>query len=400
MNKGNVYFPKQKRWHMPIWWSRLKLRWPFVIWVLAGVLAMFLYRHGGEFDGISGAVDTIRQRVAPLETAHLKRLLVEPGQEVQNGDVVAIMNDAIIQAEIKALQTKMAVEKLQLEQQFAREVTRTQSDLRKALIKQAEGTAELEVIDQEISRLDPLFKQGLVQAGELTRLRSRQAALQKVLEFYPDTIQALKAVLGSSLARQEHLSEWLSGKIQPLEELRAENVDLSLDVNQAQISLLEKRRKEYVLRANCSGVISRVYRDPGDVVSAGETILTVTAFGPIHIIGFVPESNVRDIHVGMTAYILRDGGGGGSLMDAQVTALAPDIQNLPGRVTPQMGGAGRGRRITLLPTEPDKLIPGESVSIRFGDPVLSLFIEQIRSYFLPNKAAKEETTGPTKDSQK
>jgi len=96
----------------PPWWKRLPNRWPFLIWVGAVVLAVFLFSRGGQMGGMTGSVRSSRQIIAPLEDSRIKAIHVELGQEVRKGDLLVEMDTTVLDAE-------MAVEQLQAERQFA-----------------------------------------------------------------------------------------------------------------------------------------------------------------------------------------------------------------------------------------------------------------------------------------
>ena len=72
--------PEHARRHPRVWWSRFKIRWPLVCWLLAVAAVVYLYYHGGRFSGMSGTVQAVRDLAAPLETARLRDVRVIVGQ--------------------------------------------------------------------------------------------------------------------------------------------------------------------------------------------------------------------------------------------------------------------------------------------------------------------------------
>jgi multidrug resistance efflux pump len=359
-----VHIPERIHRHPAVWWSRVKDRWPFAVWLLAIVAAVFLYFHGGQFGGMSGVVQVVHENVGPLETARLKTVEVVVGQRVKKGDALATMDTTI-------LDTEMAIEKLQIERQFALAVSRAESDLRDLQIRKAESGGELEVLNTEVTRLEDLLAQHLIDAQTVALLRARQQALTRAMEVYPGMIKSLEDDLARVRARQGEIYAQLDSGTNLVAELPGE-LRNEVEAGRNRLGLLELRREAYVLRAGADGTVSELLHEPGDVVSAGMPIMVVVIDSAPQVVGFLPEANARDISVGMTAY-LRSTSGRGAIVRARIAALLPDIATLPTRVSPFPTQVYRGRRVVLVPTDPNDFLPGESVSIELQQPWFSNF---------------------------
>ncbi|MFH0881091.1 MAG: HlyD family efflux transporter periplasmic adaptor subunit [Lentisphaerota bacterium] len=359
---AHLRIPEHARRHPMVWWSRFKLRWPLVCWLLAMVVAGYLYYHGGRFSGMSGTVEAMHDLAAPLETARLRAVHVIVGQEVRAGAVLAEMDTSILDAE-------MVMEKLQEERRFASEVAQIDGRLQEALIRQAEADGELEVLNSELERLDDLLSKRLIEAQTVTRLRARQQALKRAATLYPGLIRNLQVELESASNRMQTVAAWFGGG--------ASNAPAGWKADekiQRQFSLLELRRSSYILRAKADGVVARVDFKPGDIVNSGNTIVDLVVNGSAEVVGFLPESNARYIAIGMTTYLSRVTGQG-AIIPARVTALTPEIMGLPNRANPYPGAAFRGRQVILKPSIENDFIPGESISIDLDKPALTLSLE-------------------------
>ena len=343
-----VHIPEEIRRHPAVWRSRVKHCWPVCVWLAAIIIGTFLYFHGGQFGGMSGTVEVIREDIAPLETARLQALKVEPGRHIKAGDVVAEMDASVLDAE-------MAVERLQIDRQFAQAVSRAESALRDARIRQAETAGELEVLDVEVERMKGLLAKQLIDAQTVAKTRARQKALTEAAGFYPEMIKELEEDLDRTRQRMKDLSQRMDGESKESGE---------------RLGLLELRRGSYTLRSTTDGIVSRVDKEVGDVVQAGSPVVSVVADGVQRIIGFLPEYNARAVKEGMTAYVTRSTGGG-LVIEARVVALVPEIVALPTRVNPFPSQTLRGRRVIIIPEEPGDLLPGEGVSIYFERPLLT-----------------------------
>jgi len=347
----SIIIPDKVKWHPAVWWSRFKCRWPFLIWLLAVGGALFLFAHGGQFAGMAGVVDADREQVAPLETARLKEVLVKIGQRVNAGDVLARMDTSL-------LDTELAMEQLRTDLRFANAVFGLQGDLRDVKIRWAEDRAALETLTTEIERMDVLLEKHLIEAQDVTRLRVQQQSLAAVVALYPDMAKELE----QELAEANRRSKTMDVRFGSL----ADAADGWLSI----------RRNTYVLRARFAGLVVSINHEPGEVISAGEGVVTLLTEGTTKVVGYVPETNINDIHVGMTVYLARTSGG--EIIPANVVALVPEVMGLPNRLSAFQGQTLRGQRAILVPEQPYPLVPGESITIQLQKPLHTLLAELFR----------------------
>jgi HlyD family secretion protein len=117
------------------------------------------------------------------------------------------------------------------------------------------------------------------------------------------------------------------------------------------------------LKASRDGVVSRILLRPGDVVPAGTPIVRIVSPSSNRIYGFIPEPRpAYHLHVGDTALVWRRAHGDRKFR-AVVTAIEPEFDPLPGRVSPIQGQPLRGRRVVVDLLEPHDLVPGETVQL-------------------------------------
>lgn len=364
----SVRIPEQPHRHPAVWVSRVKVRWPFFVWVLAIAAVLYLYYHGGRFSTMSGTVESLREQAAPLETARLKAVHVIVGQEVRAGELLAEMDTSILDAEL-------VMQKLQEDRRFASAVTDMETTLQDTLIRQAEATGELGVLSSEIERLDELLAKRLVDAQTVSRLRARQQALAKALELYPGVIRNLESELDLAKRRRDTVKAWFGSE----GEMLSTNVPPAFEQDpelKQQLGLLYLRRESYMLRAKSDGVVSRVLYKPGDVVPNGDPVVTIVVKGAQEVLGFLPESNIRNVQIGMTAYLSRTTGRG-AVVPARVMALTPEIVGLPNRANPFPGMNFRGQQVILTPLVENDFIPGEGVTIDMDKPGLTITFDQL-----------------------
>ncbi|MBN1268210.1 MAG: HlyD family efflux transporter periplasmic adaptor subunit [Kiritimatiellae bacterium] len=351
-----LYVPKHIRWHPRVVLSRFKMSIPFVIWLGAIAAAVFLYHHGGRFGGTTGVVDTVRVQVSPLEDSRLQAILVSIGQDVRMGDPLAVMDTTLLDAELVS-------ERLQVERQFAGEVADLTVDLQDARLRFAEARGELDVLATEVDRLEELLEQRMIDRQTVSRLRARRGALEEMVKAYPQMIAEIEQALGHAMVRKESAWRWVGSPQEGAPE--------------AQAGWLNRRRDAYTLRASMDGTVSSIDHEVGEMIPAGEGILSIVSGEGLRIIGFLPEVYAREAEVGMQAYLLRSAGES-ILIPARVEGIAPDVFDLPLMMNPMPNRVLRGRRIVLVPETGYDLLPGERVEIQFHRPWLTIIWQGLR----------------------
>lgn len=357
--------------HPRIWWSRIKNKWPFLVWILAVALAYVLYAAGMDLASFIGHVEAKDVIISPAEEATLQSLSVDVGQKVTNNHPVAEMDAFLIDAEI-AVNEALANESsnaaadriLGLYGNYQKSVTDAQTQLEQ--LKQAEGTdaAELSATTAELARLQKLKEGGLLtDTTVMSRFLSREAALKEAVRLYPQSIQATERRLAAAKAEFEGFRKWLNieNETQITQSL-IEKISSRVWAPQQQIALLRQRRETYTLRSPADGVVSHVLALPGSKLSRGTPVVTVI-MATNRVIGFLPEVYAKDVQPGMDAMVLtRDSAA--QPIKATIEIVCPEIEALPSSTRAVPNQNLRGRRIYLVIPPDHGLLPGETVDVQ------------------------------------
>jgi multidrug resistance efflux pump len=157
------------------------------------------------------------------------------------------------------------------------------------------------------------------------------------------------------VGKDKDVSAAIGGKVKAREAIAASKRDL-----------VGLRRENYELRAARDGVVSLVLHNPGDVVSAGDPVVRVIA-GSEQVVGFLPEIQLAGLTIGEKVSINRSTGRGSSV-GGVVAAIGPEVQTLPGRISPIRGQPLRGRRVMVKLEVGHNFISGETVTICDTEP--------------------------------
>jgi membrane fusion protein, multidrug efflux system len=367
------------RWRAPRW---LKRGWPHLVWFGTCVAAFLLWFYGARFGGMKGVVVTVAEPVTPMETARLVDIRVMPGQVVKAGDVIAILDTSLIEAQMAYEQALMREAEttitgyqqniLQLARDLEAQRLDAEADLAEALLQQQTEDAELAELKREQARLEDLLARQLVDAEQLGRLRPRIAALETAAQSRATLLEKLEQRAIAAQQRQTEAEEWLKAdETGTTAEAINRKLDARREIYEASFVQQELRKSLYTLRANRDGVVSRIYAEPGDVVDAGEVVVRIVLSSATHVEGFLPENFISDIRIGQTFHVTRVSGRT-SRHAAKVLSIAPEVTTLPGRISPINAQPLHGRRVLLELQGETDLIPGENVNIQRLNEVLKL----------------------------
>ena len=374
--------------HPSVLWSRIRPRWPALIWIGAVILAWSLYTQGIEYAAIKGVVEKYEESVAPIETARLTEVSVKAGQPVVKGQVLARLDTTVIDAEI-SLEQAQHREASETISGFIHDILRANSQFNEAIASGetalateqrnfTEAVAEFGVLSTELIRMKKLLADQIISESSLTPMKARAAALQEGVKLYPKTILVLETRLADARTERKTLLRRLGmSENEDYEKAIDEKLRKREEIHAEQLKLLQARQKTYTLYASRSGVVARVFQQKGDIVGPQTPVLAIVESRTTDIVAFLPEGRARECNTNMTVHVASPVDR--KLFECKVVAIAPDIVWLPLRVSPtqNQGQGARGRRVTLRLIVPANLLPGETVDVFFA-PSRDGFVERLR----------------------
>ena len=199
---------------------------------------------------------------------------------------------------------------------------------------------------------------------ELSSLRPNAQALEQAVAQYAPLIEALQQQRDQASADLQEVQKRLAAASS--EGSAADPILVSL--RQAAESYRQAAAKDpAVLLASRAGLVSRVLRQPGDVVVAGEPIVRVAAAGSLYITGLLTQRQLEGVSVGDKLRVTRTANGRQAALTAQVELVEPEVMDLLDPFNPVPRYPVRGRRVRLrVLDENNTLVPGETVSLESG----------------------------------
>jgi multidrug resistance efflux pump len=360
----------------------MKWRWPLLVWLVAAAAAAFFYFHGGGAGGVLGYVEVVEHQLGPHEAGLLSSLGVRVGDQVSAGTSLFVMDDSLVAAELAVERSYLAEAQgvvpetlqfqSQVDRQFSSALNAAEKDLQEQILLQSRDQAELQAVTNELQRLEKLHADRLISASDLSDLRTQAAVLRQQLADYPAQIGQRTAVVDDWRRQYAQAHRDVAGAAG--DRLKDENrlKNFTAEAHQNQIRFLELRRAAMELRAPTSGVISAVNRLPGEVLVAGEVVVTLIETNSDRVIGFLPEAAGTVIRVGDRVGVYR-------MFSARMVgwatllAIEPAIRALPGRVSPVSTRTVRGRALVFRLEPGHDLAPGETVELHVDEPMTEFF---------------------------
>jgi membrane fusion protein (multidrug efflux system) len=377
----NQYHRKTMRvpWRLRM---RRLLRGCFLLVVIALIpYFLWLQTQDPSTYRFSGLVEAETETVGPVENARILSVEVQVGQRVKPGDVLVRLDpsdraveQAMNEARLKdyeqgALRYAQGADRYrQTLQESERRARQTLQEASVALeaekMNRARDEAELLGLKAEIARLQPLVDRRLVSETELSSLRPNAQALEQAVAQYAPLIEALQQQRDQASADLQEVQKRLAAASS--EGSAADPILVSL--RQAAESYRQAAAKDpAVLLASRAGLVSRVLRQPGDVVVAGEPIVRVAAAGSLYITGLLTQRQLEGVSVGDKLRVTRTANGRQAALTAQVELVEPEVMDLLDPFNPVPRYPVRGRRVRLrVLDENNTLVPGETVSLESG----------------------------------
>lgn len=239
----------------------------------------------GESDSVkaTGTLELIEIDVAPITTGRVVRMLVEDGDSVRAGDTLAILSQPTAQPEIAQRQAQVEASRAGLSE--------AEHGSREAEISR--GAAELRVAETEATRTaaDASRARALERAGAIS-LQQRQAAEAAAREAAAHRDALRQSLL---LLRQGTRPERIAGA-------RAQ-----VAAAQAGLSATEAIIGDLTLTAPVSGVVLSRNAEPGEIVTAGQSAVTLGEVRRPWVRVYVNARDVPSIRVGSLATATLDG---------------------------------------------------------------------------------------------
>ncbi|MGZ4813707.1 MAG: HlyD family secretion protein [Terriglobales bacterium] len=279
-----------------------------VIVVIATLYYVFSTPAGKDLV-LVGTVDANQIVVSPQIAGRITKLLVDEGTPVKQGDLIAVLDSSELEAQERAAAATIASSRSKVsESQFTQKSTTgsTSSDVAngqarlqssRALLAQAEAT--LTRVESDSRRTIQLAQAGVASEMEKVQAETNLRAQQASVQALKDQVAAAQADLNSAIARTNQASAAVS----TVASTRAQLANAEAQLKEAEVRLGYTK-----IYAPVTGtVLVRAARE-GEVLNAGQAIVTVVDLSDTWARAAIPETEADHIGLGDSLRVRMPGG--------------------------------------------------------------------------------------------
>ena len=306
---------------------------------------------------LSGRIEGDDSAVSSKATGRLLEAKVREGDEVNAGDVIAVLDDQQLRDREAQAQATVAQAEARLEwarkqisvledqlRQNSVETSQSKVDSR-GRVNQAQ--AELAAAEAELAQQEAAYKLALFDKEAYTRLARSGAVSErqgKQAETTADTQAALVAaskrrveaahgalaMAEATLSNPDIRSLQAATLRRQIAQQEADIASAAADEQHARAALkeAEANRNDLTVRAPFSGTVVTRTAEPGEVLTAGTPIITLLDLRKVYLRGYIPEGQIGRVKVGQPARVYLDSNPKQPL-DAYVLRIDPQATFTP-----------------------------------------------------------------------
>jgi HlyD family secretion protein len=271
--------------------SRTKKRLVIAAVILAAaIIGLLVWKRlrpsNEELASGNGRIEATEVDVAAKLAGRIKDILVNEGDFVTNGQLLAIMQIGVLEAQRDEARAQNRHASNAVTSAKA-EVRRRESDKNAAEALVAERQSELDIAQLRLTRAEELAKSKIIPPQDLDDERARNRGAKAALD-------AARAQVASNQAAIEAAQAEVVG------------AESSVLASMATIARVEADIKDSELRSPINGRVQFRIAQPAEVVGAGGKVLNLVDLSDVYMTFFLPTEAVGRIRMGSDARIVLD----------------------------------------------------------------------------------------------
>lgn len=353
--------------------SKLKFIVPLLLVLVAAGIGVryWLTRPDDSVIELSGRIEGHETNLGAKRGGRIAEVTVREGDRVAPGQVIARLDSAELQARLEGTQARVAAAQQQVNQaqlqiavlesqiqetQLARQqsqgdatgrinqseatVAAAQAQLAEAQARVQEAQSTLVLARSDRDRFAQLVTQGAIPQQQFEQAQTQLETAQETLAARQSAVAAAQQQVS---AAQGALTQAQTTELNPdirtaqLNRLQTQQAQARAQLDAAQANLREAQATEAEITAQLNdlnitspigGIVLTRTVEPGEVIAAGTTLLTVIDLTDVFLRGFVPGGDIGKIRVGQPAHVFLDSAPEEPL-EAEVSAVDAEASFTP-----------------------------------------------------------------------
>jgi HlyD family secretion protein len=331
-------------------------------WILLAVALLSLTgcRKSADPPGTlftSGRIDGDTVDLSTKRSGRVVEIKVREGDSVKAGQVVAVLASdqdeaSYDQQKARIVSDKHKVDQLrrqlatyaekirqsQLEVEQSKslspaQVTEAEADVATSRAELIRSEAELHQSEIDAERYPPLAQSGAVSVQLADQYSTKLKIAEASVGANRKKVAAAEASLLQARAQLDNprIKEASRRTLErEVDELKAQiaAAEADVDAGQAALRIIEANLSDLQLRVPIAGTILTRSAEPGRVIAAGQTVLTMVDLSKLYLRGFVPEGDVGKVKVGQQAQVYLDSDPKAAI-PAEVIRVDPEVMFTP-----------------------------------------------------------------------
>lgn len=357
---------------------------PLLVWSLALIATLFLYVRQEAGLTVVGIAAEVRYGVAATIAGRLETLQVQQNQFVEQGQIIAALDDGELLLDLHA--ARLELDRLSAEsgrqkaswefdatgqqldrqrnlREFAGAADDAQLAYLEAVAELAENRIERDGLELTLNRSRESYESEVAPAEDLEQDRTAYEARNERVTRQTAIVEELARVYRDAQARyQGFLGECGTTVPDTLALLRPLQYELELQA--VRIEKICRATTGLLLRAPAGGQITTIDIRPGEVVAAGQPVVSIVEPTARHVVAYLPEDSILAVQPGAKVEI-RPVADQRLAIHSTVSELGAGVQRLPERLELQIGQPAWGRAVYIPLPETAVVRPGEAFEVRF-----------------------------------
>jgi HlyD family secretion protein len=310
-----------------------------------------------EIIEVSGRIESDDASIAAKLSGRIREISVREGDHVKAGQVLAALDDDQVnarvtqarsnfeqaEANLQAARQQVAVLQAQLEQSRlsvgqARldaegRVSQAQAHVASAEASLARAEVDYKQARADAERFTTLAEQGDAPAREGEQARNTAATHAAVVQAAQKQVEAARGALlaaRTSLDNPAIRAAQAASIGQQIRQAQSDIQSASAEVARryAELQEAEADRSDLQILAPFDGTVATRSAEPGEVVTAGTTIMTILNPGQVYLRAFIPEGEIGHVRTGQAASVYLDSNPQQPL-EAKVARIDPQASFTP-----------------------------------------------------------------------